>query len=120
MSNQVLGHCACPLCGCPNQEVKESNAKSPKPYLNCEECGVQIFTRQSKSVRILKQKIVVLESDHMYDDSEGDKVVKKTAAPVAVAKPIPVETAKPVAPAKPVEAVSSTKPVEKTIFDWLG
>lgn len=101
MSNKVLGHCACPLCGFPDQEVRESSAKSPKPYLNCDECGVQIFTRQAKSVRLLKQRM---------------EAAPQQAA--AIAKPEPVKTpaAEHVAH---VVAESQTEPSERTIFDWF-
>lgn len=114
MSNKVLGHCACPMCGFPDQEVRESSAKSPKPYLNCDECGVQIFTRQAKSVRILKQRMEVAPPQAAMPSA-------KLAPVVAKPKPEPVKTtaAEPPAPVVAVVAEPQTEPAERTIFDWF-
>lgn len=61
MANEVLGKCACPLCGYPNQEVRQTSKTNPKPYLCCEDCHAQIFARGAKSARILKGLIKKIE-----------------------------------------------------------
>lgn len=101
MSEKVLGRCACPLCGFPDQEVRLS--KNEKPYMACDECGMQLFSRQAKSVNLLKSRVKQIE-------------------PVKVA---PVVKAEPVAPVKPpaVPPVAVKKTVqddeEVTMFDVL-
>lgn len=117
MSNKVLGRCACPLCGCPDQEVRESTAKSPKPYLCCEDCQVQIFARGAKSSRILKQRIA--EASPKATVAAAEKPAAHVA-PVAT-KPEPVKSpaAAPVAPVVAAVVEKKTEPAEKTIFDWL-
>jgi DNA-directed RNA polymerase subunit RPC12/RpoP len=53
MTNEVIGQCACPLCKSEfEQEIRL--AKTGKPYLTCEECGVQIFARQGRSAKLLR------------------------------------------------------------------
>ncbi len=108
MANEVLGKCACPLCGYAAQDVKKSNAKNPKPYLNCDECGVQIFTRQAKSVKILTARMTA----------------EKPAA-VAIGAPAPVKTPEAIKPAtldapEPVTPVEEQPKPEKTIFDFFS
>lgn len=54
MGNQVLGMGTCPVCKSEySQEVRLSE-KSNKPYINCEECGAQVFARQPLSVKLLR------------------------------------------------------------------
>lgn len=112
MANEVLGKCACPLCGFPNQEVRQTSKTNPKPYLCCEDCHAQIFARGAKAARILKGRIVAKESDHMYSDESdvenainhplmggnNDKpaaVVAEKPAPIAPPAPKPPEAPKP-------------------------
>ena len=53
--NEVLGTTTCPLCKSEYaQEVRQSG-KSGKPYINCDECGAQIFARQPASVKIMRE-----------------------------------------------------------------
>lgn len=89
--NQVLGQCVCPLCrSAVKQEVKLSE-KSGKPYLNCEECGMQLFARQHVSVKILRAMV----SEGVVEPEKPTQ--KPTPTPRPVAQPAQV--------------------VEKTIFD---
>lgn len=54
MANKILGVCECPICKSEFlQEVRESE-KSGKPYINCDDCGVQIFARTPASVKIIR------------------------------------------------------------------
>lgn len=102
IANKVLGRCTCPLCKSEfSQEVRESE-KSRKPYLNCDECGCQIFARQPASVKILHSLAAPgqkhdsvsgtskpLEAATALAGQEVDKTPKKTPlkpAPVAVVK----------------------------------
>lgn len=101
MANEVLGKCACPLCGYPNQEVRQTSKTNPKPYLCCEDCHAQIFARGAKSARILKGRIVVKESDHMYSE------LVETPAPVKI--PEAIKPALAVAPA-PIPQPAPTPP----------
>lgn len=52
--NEVLGHTKCPLCGFDHQEVRA--ASNGKPYMICDECGMQMFARQARSVRLLRER----------------------------------------------------------------
>ena len=45
---------ACPLCA-KKQEIRMS--KKDKPYIVCDNCGVQLFIRKSEGVRILAEKV---------------------------------------------------------------
>lgn len=103
MANEVLGQCACPLCGYAAQEVRKSNAKTPKPYLNCEECGVQIFARLAKSVKILTARTTEVAKPA---SAKKHEVIK----PAALVAPEPKQ---------PVPVDEHPKP-EKTIFDFFS
>lgn len=90
MANEVLGQAKCPLCGATHQEVRQSE-KSRKPYINCDECGAQIFARLPESVRIMR------------DMARAEKVeaepVQITREPVAEpqTEPVkPIDTPRPV------------------------
>lgn len=96
--NQVLGNCDCPLCGFKLQEVRI--ASGGKPYIICDECGMQLFARQARSVRILKEKTAPI-----YPAAEP---VKKKAEPEPVKKP------------EAVPAPAPEQKKEKTMFDFLG
>jgi hypothetical protein len=98
MVNEVLGKCACPLCGFPNQEVRQTSKTNPKPYLCCEDCHAQIFARGAKAARILKGRIVVQESDHMYSDESEEF---NAARAVVAAKPAPIPQPAPTPPEAP-------------------
>lgn len=124
MSNKVLGRCACPLCGCPDQEVKETAKNNPKPYLCCEDCQVQIFARGAKSSRILKSlsgRIIEHLRELIDKILAGSGIAKTKPEPAAPVEPKP-EPVKPpaVEPVAPAVADKKTEPAEKTIFDWLS
>lgn len=54
MPRDAIGHHACPLCGFDDVEVRETEGKNPKPYMVCEECGMQLFARQPAACRALR------------------------------------------------------------------
>jgi hypothetical protein len=95
--NEVIGHSACPLCGFPHQEVRIS-AKN-KPYMSCDECGAQIFSRQAKSVTIMRKLAGPAQAAQV---AKPAPVAQVAVAPV-VAKPAPTAQAK-----------------ESTIFDGIA
>lgn len=122
MVNEVLGECVCPVCKSEYpQEIRK--AKTGKPYLNCDECGVQIFARQPASVKILRGLAALLGQK---PDSLSVSVKQPEAVPVLAGqgvekvpekippKPAPALAQKP----KPAPVVM-TEHEEKTIFDWL-
>jgi hypothetical protein len=96
MSNPVLGKCACPLCGFPNQEVRETSKTNPKPYLCCEDCHAQIFARGAKAARILKGRIEA--GNNPLNDP---RIVENAAPAVVAAKPAPIPQAAPTPPEAP-------------------
>lgn len=78
MANKKLGQCNCPLCDFPDQEVRED--KNGKPYMVCDECGCQIFARQAKSIRKLRERmepVVEEEKDVVEAEETGAGVVEK-------------------------------------------
>jgi DNA-directed RNA polymerase subunit RPC12/RpoP len=44
----------CTLC---DQELVIRSTKNGKPYLLCEDCGIQIFFRSQKSIDLLEKKL---------------------------------------------------------------
>jgi hypothetical protein len=106
--NQVLGNCDCPLCGFKLQEVRI--AQGGKPYIICDECGMQLFARQARSVRILKEKTAPIYPESKPAESVKKKITKGAEAvtPDGARSEI----------AAPVPASAPEK--EKTIFDFFG
>ncbi len=51
---KVIGYVECPDCG-ERCEVRE--AKTGKPYVVCDECGVQHFYRSKKGIQRLMQRM---------------------------------------------------------------
>jgi predicted nucleic acid-binding Zn-ribbon protein len=113
-TNEVLGHMPCPICGFDHQEVRKSAAG--KPYLTCDECGCQIFTRQPKSQRAMLAKLKRPEQPAVKMVAPETKKPEAKPAPSA-----PVQVVKPAASAQPVAPQAKTaKPEEeKTLFDVL-
>lgn len=120
MNNKILGRCACPLCGCPDQEVRETAKNNPKPYLCCEECQAQIFARGPKSARILRG-MIGRTLDHLRALIEKIMQGSATAKPAQPAIIKAPEAQPPAAPVAPVAAAPSPEPepAERTIFDWF-
>jgi len=100
--NEVIGTCSCPLCQFPDQEIRVST--NGKPYMVCEECGMQLFSRQARSVKLLKERIGA---------KPVDPVAPKPATPIPVPKPAAPAAAKPA----PVPVPEPKPAAEKTIFD---
>lgn len=84
----VLGHCACPVCKFPGTEVRATD--KGKPYISCDECGMQLFARQKRAERLLLA---------MIQQVEAAPPTPPAAEPEPAPKPAPAE--------------------EKTIFDWV-
>lgn len=121
MANQVLGECICPVCKSKHpQEVRI--AKTNKPYLNCEECGCQIFARSPESVKILRS----MATPGQKPDSLSGTQKQPEAAPVGAGQAVAKTPEKTPPKPAPVGAgqmepapVAVAKPEEKTIFDWV-
>lgn len=56
MSNPEIGRITCPACDHEDASLRMSNAKSPKPYILCEECGYQGFARGAKAAAAILKK----------------------------------------------------------------
>lgn len=56
MARDEIGTCQCPICDWKTASVRMSAGKAPKPYILCEECGFQGFTRGPKAVKALESK----------------------------------------------------------------
>ncbi len=98
MAQKVLGTSACPLCKFPNQEIRESE-KNGKPYMVCDECGCQIFARQARSVKLLREMIA-------------------KAPVIQVEQPAPVKIERENKPAVP-DSPQPEKPKEPTLLGKL-
>ena len=107
VKNPVMGMCACPICGAENQELRVS--VNDKPYLNCDDCGVQIFTRSAKSARCLKAKI-----------NQPEQTPVKVVAAVASSPSEPEKKpeAKPAQAVKPVAPVAEEPEEPKMKRNW--
>jgi hypothetical protein len=88
---RILGNLECPVCF---EEVELRQAKGGRPYIVCELCGIQLFTRSQKSAKIL--------TDLLSEVKEKIPAAKPEKIPAVVQEKIPE--------AKP----------EKTIFDFFG
>lgn len=108
MAYQVIGHCACPLCSFSQQEIRLSD-KNNKPYIVCDECGMQLFTRQARSVKLLNERAAASQPA----PAETPAKPKPAAPAPEPAKPKPAAPAKPDAPAHVPHKLDE----EKTIFD---
>lgn len=53
--NEIIGRpLPCPLCG---QDIPVKMSKSGKPYIICDDCGVQLFIRSPRGIERLRQII---------------------------------------------------------------
>jgi hypothetical protein len=80
MAQKVIGRCACPLCGYADQEIRESD-KNGKPYMVCDECGCQIFARQARSVKLLRDKASAAPAEIAREVKPSVPDAPKPAAP---------------------------------------
>lgn len=123
MTNEVLGKALCPVCvydrviqkqsleGLYMQEIRAS--KNGKPYCACDECGAQTFSRQAKSMLILRGGIVA-------GADVAPKPVRPAAAPVVKAAPAKPAAAPAVKVAQETPSQEVKAEGEKTIFDWFS
>lgn len=114
MVNKVLGECICPVCKSEYpQEIR--TAKTGKPYMNCDECGCQIFARQPQSVKILRGLAVPVQQKQPEAAPvlAGQEVAKKPEK--THSKPAPVLAQNP-QPAPPLMAT----PAEKQPLTFWG
>lgn len=120
MANEVLGECVCPVCKSEHPQQVRISEKSGKPYLNCDECGCQIFARQPASVKILRGMVAPGQKPDNMSVPEKQPEAAPVLAGQVVAKlpeksppqPAPVLAGQK-EPAPPLMA----QPEEKTIFD---
>ena len=121
MPNLELGQITCPLCKSKHLQTVKVSEKSKKPYLNCEECGMQLFARSIESVRILRAAAVAgviveqKQSPVPITATKPPEQPKPTPAPVKVA-PVALEAPE-IKPAAPVTHPNTELP---TMFDALG
>jgi|CXWL01.1.fsa_nt_gi uncharacterized Zn finger protein len=115
MSYEVIGQCVCPLCHSEYKQEVRLSEKSRKPYLNCEECGMQLFARQARSVKLLNE---------LASSGQPSKIkaVEPKPSTIPAPKPAPAQVIveKPkVLPIEKKPEAAPVKPEEKTIFDHL-
>ncbi len=54
--NPDIGYIACPVCGFDSAPVREQKL-SRRAYINCDECGTQIFSRWTQSNRLIRSRM---------------------------------------------------------------
>lgn len=54
--NPDIGYIDCPICGFDGAPVREQKI-SRRAYINCEECGTQIFSRWTQSNRLIRSRM---------------------------------------------------------------
>lgn len=99
MAKVDIGLINCPVCDFVDAHVRESDSK--KPYVVCDECNIQLFTRGGVS-----KDLVLKKMRPVLSTAEEKKAPTAPAAPIVQA-----------APAAPKK---ETKREKKSIFDVLG
>lgn len=66
MKKEKSAEFPCPLCE-RKLEIRKTVKKNPKPYMICEDCGVQLFVRGKTGIDRLKKKVSVTTEDADWD-----------------------------------------------------
>jgi hypothetical protein len=81
-TKKVIGHIDCPICKYEQQEVRED--RNGKPYIVCDECGMQLFTRQAKAMNLLRAGMKAIHNPPANSGMPAAPVQQKTAPVIPV------------------------------------